>query len=124
MDIKAHVETLKHMVCLKGQLCPQFCLKFMLWTSLKKQNIEGIMKLKFADDGTFKISASTTEGSIEKLNVTLDTLNNWTRRWRMVINCLPNKTEIICSIPQKTNLTSPKSLTSVKVLHLVFLIFN
>lgn len=60
------------------------------------ENTEGIMKLKFADDGTIKVSKPNTQDCIISLNNVLTTMNNWCYKWRMVINCSPNKTEAIC----------------------------
>lgn len=55
-----------------------------------------IQMFKFADDGTVKIRNESTVECIKLLNQVMDSLNGWTRRWRMVVNCLPNKTEYIC----------------------------
>ena len=50
---------------------------------------------KFADDGTIKISSHTTRKCQESLNKVIESLNLWTKCWRMIINCNPNKTEYI-----------------------------
>ena len=50
---------------------------------------------KFADDGTIKVTANTTQMCIDKLNYALEIINMWTKKWRMIINCNPDKTEII-----------------------------
>ena len=52
--------------------------------------------LKFADDGTMKISAGDSKTCIRHLNTALDSLNNWSKKWRLKINCDRNKTEIVC----------------------------
>ena len=51
---------------------------------------------KFADDGTVKISADTTDECLDQLQKVLDSLDEWAKKWRMVINCQPNKTEVVC----------------------------
>ena len=51
---------------------------------------------KFADDGTVKISGTTTNSCLNTLDTVLTSLNKWTLKWRMVVNCDPNKTEVIC----------------------------
>ena len=57
---------------------------------------EDIRIYKFADDGTIKITNESTEQCIYLLNLVVESLKNWTRKWRMVINCQANKTEYIC----------------------------
>ena len=52
--------------------------------------------LKFADDGTIKISAIDSPTCVASLENALDSLKNWSRKWRLKINCDKNKTEIIC----------------------------
>ena len=57
---------------------------------------EEIELFKFADDGTIKVSGKSTEACKESLNRVTESLEQWTQRWRMIINCNPNKTEFIC----------------------------
>ena len=59
-------------------------------------NKENISLLKFADDGTIRVSGVTTEECLITLQFALDEINKWARKWRMVINCQPDKTEVIC----------------------------
>ena len=59
-------------------------------------NKENISLLKFADDGTIRVSGVTTEECLITLQFALDEINEWARKWRMVINCQPDKTEVIC----------------------------
>ena len=51
---------------------------------------------KFADDGTAKVSGVTLQYSLSTMQSVLDEIHKWTKKWRMVINCQKNKTEIIC----------------------------
>ena len=55
-----------------------------------------ISVLKFADDGTIKMSAIDSPTCIDTMNQVLYSLNEWSRKWRLNINCDKDKTEIIC----------------------------
>ena len=59
-------------------------------------NKENISLLKFADDGTIRVTGVTTEECLITLQFALDKINEWAKKWRMVINCQPDKTEVIC----------------------------
>ena len=94
------------------------------------ENIDGITKLKFADDGTIKVARTNTQDCIETMDYVLQVMKNWCYKWRMVINCSPNKTEIICFhtteqnkslIPQTFNLGLNKInvVSKTKVLGLI-----
>ena len=50
---------------------------------------------KFADDGTLKATGDTTPACLETLSEILETVHAWSRKWRMVINCNRNKSEVI-----------------------------
>ena len=63
---------------------------------LEDINDDNTVMYKFADDGSVKISADTTEDCLIQLQKVLDALNTWANKWRMIINCLPNKTEVMC----------------------------
>ena len=60
------------------------------------EQIRNIKFYKFADDGTAKVSASTLEECLDLINLVLESICEWTRIWRMVVNCNRNKTELIC----------------------------
>lgn len=51
---------------------------------------------KFADDGTAKITANTTAECLETVQIVLNSVKTWAFKWRMVVNCDKNKTEILC----------------------------
>ena len=57
---------------------------------------EAISILKFADDGTIKVKGNSNQECLEVLELVTTSLYQWSRRWRMIINCDPNKTEYIC----------------------------
>ena len=54
---------------------------------------ENISLFKFADDGTIKIKGNTNQECVDTLHQVLTSLHKWSRKWRMIINCDPNKTE-------------------------------
>ena len=50
---------------------------------------------KFADDGTIKATGESTPACLQTFNEILETVHQWSRKWRMVINCNRNKSEVI-----------------------------
>ena len=60
------------------------------------QLYEQIKVFKFADDGTVKVTGEDLEECLFFLNLAMGSISNWTSCWRMVINCDPNKTEVLC----------------------------
>ena len=88
-----------------------------------------IRLFKFADDGTVKVAADSTNQCINSLKAVLESIQEWTMKWRMVVNCDPNKTEFIVfgsangsvqDIPNSINLGSKeiRRVTTTKVLGL------
>ena len=59
-------------------------------------NKENTSVLKFADDGTIQISGKTSPQCLQILQNTLRIVHNWSRKWRMAINCQQDKTEVVC----------------------------
>ena len=51
---------------------------------------------KFADDGSIKVTGETLEECLYYLNLVLGSISDWTSKWRLVVNCNTNKTEVIC----------------------------
>ena len=51
---------------------------------------------KFADDGSVKIKNKSTKQCTATLKMVAECLYSWTKKWRININCQPNKTEFIC----------------------------
>ena len=66
---------------------------------------------KFADDGTIKIASVTTERCKVALDKVINSLNLWTKSWRMIINCNPNKTEFIVFGTAEEQPEMPSSIT-------------
>ena len=69
---------------------------FLMDLASELENTEGIMKLKFADDGTIKVAEITTPKCLQSLEKVLTVIENWSAKWRMVVNCSRDKTEVIC----------------------------
>ena len=57
---------------------------------------DNISCFKFADDGSIKIRNKSSKNCAETLQIVANDMNAWTRKWRLNINCQPNKTEYIC----------------------------
>ena len=60
------------------------------------QEYQQIKAFKFADDGTIKVTGKDLNECLFYLEIALQSIGVWTSRWRMVINCSINKTEVIC----------------------------
>ena len=76
---------------------------FLMDFAEELENIPEINKYKFADDGSIKVTGETTENCIKTFQKVLDCLNNWTKKWRMKINCNKDKTEVICFNTKEKN---------------------
>ena len=61
--------------------------------------------LKFADDGTIKVSGENTKVCLEKLQLVFDSIESWVKKWRMIVNCDPDKTELICFGTAENNIS-------------------
>ena len=114
----------------QGSVLSPILFKIYLMDFLSELNSHHYISiLKFADDGTIKISAETSPSCVERLNSVLKCLETWTSKWRMNVNCDKNKTEVICFnsnendrdlIPSTFSLGDKKicRVTSTKVLGL------
>ena len=80
----------------QGSVLSPILFKLFLLDFLEDVNDDNTVLYKFADDGSVKISADTTAECLIQLQKVLDALNTWANKWRMVINCQPNKTEVMC----------------------------
>ena len=81
----------------QGSVLSPVLFKIYLMDFLSElNNQDNISILKFADDGTIKISAETSPNCVDKLNLVLKCLETWTSKWRLKVNCDKNKTEVIC----------------------------
>ena len=60
------------------------------------QDYDQIKAFKFADDGTIKVTGKDLNECLFYLEIALKSIGGWTSKWRMVINCSVNKTEVIC----------------------------
>ena len=71
----------------------KFCIKG------RAQNVivgQVIKRFKFADDVTLRITGVTTAECLDNLDAVCLSLHLWSSSWRMIINCIPSKTELIC----------------------------
>ena len=59
-------------------------------TAIKPNDI-----FKFADDGTFKVSDTSWSNCRYRMENVLTSLDNWCKKWRLVMNCKKDKTEIV-----------------------------
>ena len=80
----------------QGSVLSPIMFKIFMIDFLEEINDSNTVVYKFADDGTVKISADSTEECLIQLQKVLDAVHRWAAKWRMVINCLPNKTEVMC----------------------------
>ena len=60
------------------------------------ENNKAITILKFADDGTVKVTGRTTASCLETMQLVFKSIESWVKKNRMIINCNPNKTEVVC----------------------------
>ena len=80
----------------QGSVMSPILFKIFMLDFLSDLNEDNTNIYKFADDGSVKISGDTTAECLAQLEKVLEALNTWAKKWRMVINCQPNKTEVIC----------------------------
>ena len=69
-----------------------------------------ISLFKFADDATIKISGHSNQQCIDTLKQVAASLYEWSRKWRMIINCDPNKTEYICFRSNSADIPIPDTI--------------
>ena len=69
---------------------------------------------KFADDGTVKVSGNKLEEAMSEMKIAMKAIDIWTKRWRMVINCQNDKTDVIHFSPaaKQQQPLNPKPLVS------------
>ena len=60
------------------------------------ENDKAVKIFKFADDGSIKVTAESTPKCLEKLQMVFNSVETWVKKNRMMINCQPDKTEVIC----------------------------
>ena len=80
----------------QGSALSPILFKFFLHDLCSELAQRNITLYKFADDGTLKASGETSQICLGTLRVIMDSLQKWCACWRMLINCLPNKTEVVC----------------------------
>ena len=60
------------------------------------ENNKEITIFKFADDGSIKVTGESTAKCLDNLQLVFKSVENWVKKNRMIINCQPDKTEILC----------------------------
>ena len=88
--------TLEHGLPQGACLSPTLFKFYVLDLAKGCGKLKNVDIFKFADDGTILITGRSTKECMETLKVVCDCLNSWCNRWRMVLNCDPGKTELIC----------------------------
>ena len=80
----------------QGSALSPVLFKIYLLDILEEYNTSGDTRVyKFADDGTIKIKKESTAQCVASLFSVTNSIHDWTRKWRMIVNCAPNKTEYI-----------------------------
>ena len=59
------------------------------------ENKKQISIYKFADDGTIKVTGNSTNECLSNMKTVIKSVEKWVSINRMIINCLPDKTEVI-----------------------------
>ena len=82
----------------QGSVLSPILFKFFIFDMESQcvQQPEQIRAYKFADDGTIKVTGKDLNECLFYLELALGAIGEWTGKWRMVINCNVNKTEVIC----------------------------
>ena len=60
------------------------------------ENNKAVKIFKFADDGSIKVTGTSTPECLENFQIVLNSVEDWVKKNRMIINCQPDKTEILC----------------------------
>ena len=76
-------------------LSPLLFRIYVMDLAAELSNREDVSIFKFADDGTIKATATSTPECLKTFNMILKTVSAWSKKWRMMINCQPDKTEVI-----------------------------
>ena len=132
LSINGHKGNLRHCEAYglpQGSALSPILFKLYLMDLLDDMKDNGeVTVYKFADDGTIKIASETTNQCLVTVDTVIQSLEKWTRSWRMIINCGKNKTEYVCFgtaqkedvIPEELQLTGKtvKRVKKTKVLGL------
>ena len=74
------------------------------------ENNKEVQLFKFADDGTIKVTGESTAKCHKNLQTAIGSIESWVKKNRMIVNCLPDKTEIMCfSTAENDKALIPKS---------------
>ena len=91
-------------------LSPVLFKIYMIDLLQELENNTEISLFKFADDATVKIRANSNQQCVDTLHLVTNHLHEWSKKWRMIINCDPNKTEYICFGSDNTDTPIPETI--------------
>ena len=77
-------------------LSPILFKNFLMDLAQELENRNDVEVYKFADDGTLKETGTITADCLATLEDVFAAVHKWSNKWRMVINCNPNKSEVVC----------------------------
>ena len=89
----------------QGSVLSPILFRIYLMDFLNDIDRNTIDLLKFAGDGTIKVSGENTKVCLEKLQLVFDSIESWVKKWRMIVNCDPDKTELICFGTAENNIS-------------------
>ena len=69
---------------------------FLMDFLMELENKDQINIYKFADDGTIKVTGKSTNECLSNMQTVIQSVEKWVSKNRMIINCQPDKTEVIC----------------------------
>ena len=96
-DYTGFVRTCREFGLPQGSALSPILFKFFLSDLAEEVAYEDdIAIFKFADDGTLRVLGITTELCLKNLEIVCDAIYKWSITWRMIINCEPSKTELLC----------------------------
>jgi len=73
------------------------------------------LAFKFADDGTVSVTGKTMADCHNTMQLICNTLITWCNKWRLIINCSRNKTEVIQIQNEKSLNISDPTIPNIKV---------
>ena len=102
-------------------LSPVLFRIYVMDLASKLNDKEDVTIFKFADDGTIKANGKSTSSCLKTFATILKTVDAWSKKWRMIINCQPDKTEVICfyTVEKDTDLIPTSFKLGDKIIHRV-----
>ena len=69
-------------------------------SSLPSEIVGAVEYFKFADDGSVTVIGTSYEQCRHNMQILCNYIHSWCMKWRLVVNCNSNKTEIIVMKPK------------------------